>query len=435
MSVPSAKAVKEGDGRLTFQEAMGLVPLLDRTIDDGKVVKRYMSRRKVWVSNKDLIPLAMEHGVGPIKTGTSAYGGHVYSQAGLAASRAFRATQRVEHDSSQEKKKTFGIHTIHGFFSEAGLDDRPFIYEATSLASNALFPNLLVTARQPTSPSINPEGDHYVPADADLPLGPVCFSALVSFRPAGVSQLDVQEPSPQTRFASILNARRPTDWAPAPITDIDGVLAILPGARQAVGLFPGVEMRKVDMRAYNADRPLHERRELILYRLLAPLPTTNTMTKSDDNNNNNKSEGRKGGGKDGGGEEDEEGFGGDDGADAHILAHAYAADRNGLLMLSNHAGFGFELARAASLSYSFVVHVDVEDAVMTYGDGDGDDDEWWVQEACFPRVRAGRGIIHSKIWSPRGVHVATEYQDGIVRRRPRPGDRDDKAKGKDREKL
>lgn len=270
-----------------------------------------------------------------------------------------------------------------------------------NLASNALFPSFLVTARQPLSPSTNPEGDHYPKADAELPLGPVRFSAMVSFRPNSISQLCAQEPSVQVRFAAILNSRRPMEWDPSPITDIDGILDAIPIVRQAVGLFPCLDMRKVDMRAYNAGRPLHERRELILYRLLAPLSATTS--------DNGKTKRR----------EDSEDQCPIEGSDAHIAAHTYAADRNGLLMVGNHVGWGHEFGRAASLSYSFVVHVNAEDAVMTYSE---DDEQWWVQEACFPRVEAGRGILHMKIWSPRGVHVATEYQDGIIRRIPRPSD-------------
>jgi acyl-CoA thioesterase len=199
----------------------------------------------------------------------------------------------------------------------------------------------------------------------------------VSFRPAGTSQLDSQEPSAQTRFADILNSRPPSKWDPAPLTDIASIVASLP--TREVGTFPAVDMKKVDMTAFNEGKPMHERRELLLYRLIAPLPASDP--------------------------------------DAHIMAHAFEADRNGLLMIGNHAGFGFDFGRAASLSYSFVVHVNPSDAVMKYGEG-----EWWIQEACFPRVEAGRGIIMCKIWSPAGVHVATEYQDGIIRRASQPGE-------------
>ncbi|KAI0456416.1 thioesterase-like superfamily-domain-containing protein [Xylaria acuta] len=399
MTLPSVEDVRKGHGRLTCQEALSLMSLPDKFVD-GQTIKRYMSRRRAWLTGHEFIALAKEVGPSDFKPG--AYGGHVYSQAGLATSLSLNAAQGAGSQNGGEKK--FGIHTIHGFFSEAGLGDRPYIYEVTSLASNASFPNLLVTARQPTSPSINPEGDHYPRADAGLPPGPVCFSAMVSFRPSGISQFDAQEPSAQERFADILNSRRPMEWDPAPISDVEAALDRIPGARQAVGLFPVLDMRKVDMRVYNAGRPFHERRELILYRLLAPLPA-------------NTSDNVEGGGGDG----DGDGRCSIGGPDAHICAHAYGADRNGLLMIGDHAGFGHDLARAASLSYSFVVHVNAEEAVMTYTEGDG---QWWVQEACFPRVQAGRGIIHSKIWSPQGIHVASMYQDGIIRRQPRPGDKD-----------
>ncbi|KAI8946726.1 Thioesterase/thiol ester dehydrase-isomerase [Xylaria longipes] len=402
MTLPSAEEVRKGHGRLTYQEALSLISLPDKVVD-GNIIKRYMSRRRAWLTGHELIALTEKPEVIGFKPG--AYGGHVYSQASLAASLSLKAVQAAASQNGVKKK--FGIQTIHGFFSEAGLGDRPYIYEVSNLASNASFPNLLVTARQPASPSTNPEGDHYPTIDADLPSGPVCFSALVSFRPSGISQFDAQEPSAQERFADILSSRRPTEWDPTPITDIAAVLDGIPGSRQAMGLFPGLEMRKVDMRAYNNSRPFHERRELILYRILAPLPA-NTSDDVEGNDRDGDGDGRCK----------------IDGPDAHICAHAYGADRNGLLMIGHHAGFGHNFGRAASLSYSFVIHVNAEEAVMTYTEGD---DQWWVQEACFPRVQAGRGIVHSKIWSPQGIHVASMYQDGIIRRQPRPGE---KEKGK-----
>ena len=234
---------------------------------------------------------------------------------------------------------------------------------------------------------------------------------MISFRPSTtISRVEAQEPAPQVRFRQILKSKRPMEWDPVPIADMDWVLARVPGARQAVGLFPGFEMRKVDMRAYNAGRPLHERREIMLHRLLGPLPTSTSATSTaitsesskrslDGEHNNCKIAG----------------------PDAHICAHAYACDRNGLLMIGNHIADlgGPEIGSGASLSYSFVVHVDAEDAVMQHDRYSEDDEDqgsqWWVQEACFPRVQAGRGIIHTKIWSPGGVHVATMYQDGILR--------------------
>ena len=234
-----------------------------------------------------------------------------------------------------------------------------------------------MSARQPAKPSNNPEGTNFPPEDAALPPAPTCFTSLCSFKlPEPHSNgVSVQEDPVQKRFASILGQRRPQNWPASPIIDIDGVMEHVDPYR--IGVFPVVDMKKVDMAAFNKGKPIHERVELILYRLLKPLPSD-----------------------------------GSDGydANAHIVAHAFTVDRNGIIMLANHMGFGWSLAKAASLSYSLVVHVNPEEAVMRDGD-----DQWWVQEATFPRAGAGRGIIMSKIWSPDGVHVATEYQDGLIR--------------------
>ncbi|ETS79771.1 hypothetical protein PFICI_09624 [Pestalotiopsis fici W106-1] len=374
------ETVNAAGGRLTFQEQLKLIEL-PSVAYEGSLVKRFMSQRAAYVPGSDL-PVTNGSTSGGLQTFVhkAAYGGHVYSQAGLAASKTFAMTRGKTLGATASS--SFGIHTIHGYFSEAGLSDRPFIYEVTVIAENRSFHNFLVKVRQPTRPSVGAEGDHFPLEDSEQTLGPVCFSALVSFRPATASQVKVQSPSAQTRYAEILSLRPTWAWDPAPLVDIAGIIAALETSK-LVGTFPIVDMRKVDMTAFNEGKPLHERRELLLYRLLAPLPDADP--------------------------------------DAHILAHAFEADRNGLLMIGNHVGLGFSYGRAASLSYSFVVHVNPSDAVMKFGE-----DEWWIQEAIFPRVEAGRGIIMSKIWSPGGIHVATEYQDGIIQRQFRPGERQGK---------
>jgi len=182
---------------------------------------------------------------------------------------------------------------------------------------------------------------------------------------------DVQPTTtPWQRYAAILSTRKPDEWDPSPQADIDALRDAFPIKGHAY--FPILDMYKVDMTRFNVPLPLPERRELILYRLHKPLPETDTT--------------------------------------AHILCHAFEADRNGLIMLGNHLGYGYNLGAVASLSYSFYVHVNAREAVMRGGDEGG----WWVQEVCWPRVSAGRGLMESRIWSPEGVHVASGYQDGII---------------------
>ncbi|KAK8079105.1 Acyl-coenzyme A thioesterase 8 [Apiospora phragmitis] len=410
MSPPPA----EKSSRLSFQEYMQLVPLPAPSQPYGsqngaQQQKRYMSQRASWMPGIDL-PSPMRE---QMTFKGAAYGGHVYSQSGLAASKAFaemRETLDKQGKGKQFKGKVFGIHTIHGYFSEAGLIDRPFIYEVTPVSTaNLAFINFSVTARQPQRPTSSPSGDHYPLSDAvNSPMGPICFTALVSFRPATPSQVVTQEDPPQRRFAHILDSRPPHQWEPAPLVDIDRVVAMLPpGKKRGSGTFPCVDMKKVDMTDFNRGRPLHERRELILYRrILSPAEEEKRKQKQKEDKS----------GKKGGEEEKEE-------PDAHILTHAFEADRNGLLMCGNHVGFGSSLARAATLSYSFVVHHDdkshheKEEDEQEEEDEEDEQDEWWIQEATFPRVEANRCVVMSKIWSPRGKHVATEYQDGIIQSR------------------
>ncbi|KAK0609762.1 thioesterase-like superfamily-domain-containing protein [Bombardia bombarda] len=344
--------------RLSFQEMMHLVklpPVPDSGSGSGSESgppppHRYMSTRAAY------IPGAFDFGVADDvpRVHNAAFGGHVYAQAGLAACRAW---SEIEDGKGVNKSEKLGLHTIHGYFTAIGLSDRPFIYTP----------------------------DHF-PIASLTNLNPPCFTALVSFKlaephSAGIS---IQEPSPfspsRPELSSILSGRPPHAWPPAPPVDIDGMVSLM--GTDVVGNFPCVDMKKVDMTGYNAPpKPVHERRELLLYRLLKPLPPSSSDDACWD-------------------------------ANAHILVHAFAADRNGLLMAGNHLGLGWTMGKAASLSYSFVVHVNANEAVMECDESKG---EWWVQEASFPRAAAGRGIVESKIWSPQGVHVATEYQDGLIR--------------------
>lgn len=244
--------------------------------------------------------------------------------------------------------------------------DRPFVYDVTDVHSSRTFATKFVQARQPVEASSQPAGP-YPLSDADGPLGDVRFACLTTFKRPMASPADKQMESAQQRFADILSQRAPDAWEASPQLDVEAVTDLFPNAGH--GGFPMLDMYKVDMTAYNAGKDVPERRQLILYR------PHKAIAKDDPN--------------------------------AHIVAHAFEADRNGLIMLTNHLGWGYTLGSAASLSYAFYVHVNAEEAVMK---GDG----WWIQEVCWPRTCAGRGLLESRIWSPEGKHVASGYQDGMA---------------------
>ncbi|KAJ4854388.1 thioesterase-like superfamily domain-containing protein [Trichoderma breve] len=358
-------AIKRND----LYEALRLSRLPDQQNGSQDPVKRFVSRTPAWRPGNEL-PWGSIDPEGYKKGNTvdfnpAAFGGHVFAQAPLAAA---RAVEEEENGNGNDNDK-LGIHSIQGVFTKAGAIDRPFIYDVTNVHSSRSFTTKLVQARQPTEASDAPNGP-FPESDANRPLGPVSFTCLTTFkRPIPMpSPAELQiKGSAQERYADILSQRAPDQWEPSPQVDVDAVTRMFPNAGH--GGFPMLDMYKVDMKAYNADKDVPERRELILYRSYKPI-------REDDPN-------------------------------AHIVAHAYEADRNGLIMLTNHLGWGFNLGSAASLSYSFYVHVNADEAVMK---GDG----WWIQEVWWPRVSAGRAMMEVRIWSPEGKHVASGYQDGVA---------------------
>ncbi|EEU42664.1 uncharacterized protein NECHADRAFT_95805 [Fusarium vanettenii 77-13-4] len=346
--------------RLSFQQAMELTRLPNRESGTGSVMLRFMNRQPPWATG-DAIPWEAS-GI-PRPPGTKvAFGGVVYAQAPLAAARAIESRA----DSNSDKDRAFGIHSIHAVFTSPGLVDRPFVFEVSETQHGRSFATLLVNVRQPAEPSAEPAGPFSV-KDSQKPLSAPCLTSIVTFRRPSSTTEVAQGIPPSERYHAILTSKLPTEWEPCPQIDID----VFSRAFSDVGhgTFPILDMHKVDMTQYNSTRGSGEQKQLILYRPLSPLP--------------------------------------EDDIDAHVVCHAFAADRNGLIMFGNQLGYGYGLGRAATLSYSFYVHVNAADA-MFRGHG------WWILEHSWPRYEAGRAAMSTLIWSPEGKHVATAYQDGIL---------------------
>lgn len=69
----------------------------------------------------------------------------------------------------------------------------------------------------------------------------------------------------------------------------------------------------------------------------------------------------------------------------------------------------------SSLSHSVVFHVD--GAELLFDDNEKGREGWFCQEAWTPRSGGGRGLHETKIWDSRGTHIASSWQDGLVRKR------------------
>jgi acyl-CoA thioesterase len=197
----------------------------------------------------------------------------------------------------------------------------------------------------------------------------------------------------------VLEGKKPHDHPLAPAADAPWHYKLLKENPGMQDVFPGLEVRKVDMRPFNKNRPLMAYRQLQFYRMIAPPGKAN----------------------------------GKENTNLHACAHLYASDRNSLFLISNALGVGERVKKMGSLSHSVVFHVgskellfcDAEERAKRAEVTDSresqwseEDSTWFCQEAWTPRTEGGRGIHESKIWDSRGVHVASSWQDGLVRTWP-----------------
>lgn len=136
--------------------------------------------------------------------------------------------------------------------------------------------------------------------------------------------------------------------------------------------FPGLECRKVDMTAYNNSLSPFDRRQLFFYRTIGDLPPDPNI---------------------------------------HACAHLYASDRNSLFVVANHFEVSDKFTHMASLSHTVVFHTPALH-IMTQSQSEK---HWFTQEVWTTRAGGGRATHHSRIIGPGGTHVATSFQEGMIR--------------------
>ncbi|KAK3696075.1 hypothetical protein LTR37_018156 [Vermiconidia calcicola] len=147
--------------------------------------------------------------------------------------------------------------------------------------------------------------------------------------------------------------------------------------------FPGLHLHKVDMDAYNANKPPLDKKNLKYYSVRHP--ETMPSVHSDPN--------------------------------LHLCAHLYASDRNSLFVISNHLGVGNDYSQIASLSHTVIFHTDhcapEEFSMLDPSTGQA---RWFVQEAWTGGARHGRGLHETRIWKDEdGFQIASSIQDGMMR--------------------
>ncbi|KAH0345972.1 Thioesterase/thiol ester dehydrase-isomerase, partial [Aureobasidium melanogenum] len=254
---------------------------------------------------------------------------------------------------AQTVKPGFVIHNVTGFFILAGNSSIPFVYRVQAIRDGRSYCTRLVNVTQA-------EGDG------------ICFTCTCSFKLAEESHFDVQEKIDLDReYGAVLSGKKPEDWEELPSMDVPWYNA----RRKATGQndeFPGLECRKVDMTAYNNSLSPFDRRQLFFYRTIGDLPPDPNI---------------------------------------HACAHLYASDRNSLFVVANHFEVSEKFTHMASLSHTVVFHTPALH-IMTQSQSEK---HWFTQEVWTTRAGGGRATHHSRIIGPGGTHVATSFQEGMIR--------------------
>lgn len=262
---------------------------------------------------------------------------------------------------SNANRRLLPAQNVTGFFTLPGNTAFPFIYTVRTVRDGGRYCTRTVEVVQ----EHNKTG--------------ICFTCTCSFKRDETASVDCQEQVDLRELYKVaLGDKRPDEWPEAPGVDSPWYWEASAKNDNYTDPFPGLSLRKVDMSAYNAPRKPLDRRQLQFYTTIGSMPPA-----SQD-------------------------------ANLHACAHLYASDRNGLFVITNHLGAGDDYSAMATLSHSVVFHLGAKELEMAEQDG-RDARKWYCQESRVSRASGGRGMLESRIWSESGVHIATTWQDGLVK--------------------
>lgn len=235
--------------------------------------------------------------------------------------------------------------------------------------------------------------------------GKIVFSCLCSFkREEGQHTFDHQPSGAQGRFSDTLSGTRPEDQPISPSVDVDWWIESVQEGNITEREFPGLDVRKVDMKAYNQTKEIQEHpekyRQLTQYRLKGS-PDGDSSASLDQIRERELA-----------GEYD----------NLYACAHMYSSDKNSLLLIPRALGIK-RFADMASLTLMVIVHRRGEALRMIDWDAvrSGDNGEvpmkWFIQEGWTPQSGENRAVHESHLWSPDGKLLATSMQDSMLRLR------------------
>ena len=259
--------------------------------------------------------------------------------------------------------------------------DVPYVYSVRHVRDGNLYCTRAIDARQD---------------------GKICFSGICSFKLHEKGTFNHQPLDGHHRFNSILNGKSPEDFPVSPSIDTDWWIQYIEGSGVEEREFPGVDVRKVDMKDYNQTEKVKRNperyRQLHLYSLKGSPEQQSTMGWSDIK------------AKEQSGEYD----------NLYACAHLYSCDRNSVTLIPRALGHPMFTA-LASLTITVIFHQHGDALRMIdWNDGSKHCSEslpkkWFLQEAWTPSSGENRAIHESYIWSPYGTLLATTIQDSLFR--------------------
>lgn len=270
-----------------------------------------------------------------------------------------------------------------GTFIVGGRLDVPYVYSVRHIRDGFMYCTRAVDARQD---------------------GKICFSCLCSFkRDENQKNFHHQPPPAQGRFRELL-AKRPEDQPASPSVDADWWIETVKQGNIEEREFPGLDVRKVDMKDYNRSKVIQDRpdkyRQLTQY-CLKGLP--------DEDLNATLAQIRE-----------REAEGAYD--NLYACVHMYSSDKNSLLLIPRALGIK-HWTEMASLTLTVIIHQHGEALRMIDWDatkGSNPSDvamKWFIQEGWTPQSAENRAVHESHLWNPDGTLVATSLQDSMLRLR------------------
>ena len=313
------------------------------------------------------------------------YGGHVFAQAAFAAAKTVAKGQY--------------IHNVTGHFLLLGDTGVPFRYHVRRVRDGGIYCLRTVDVYQ----------DSKAGEGGTTPM----FVASVSFkRDESAKQkkgwrrhFEHQSNLPNhidTKYKSVLQGKTFHDHAFA--AGGDGIWSNQMSWKlwkERGEAFPGLEMRKVDMRRFNGraveggkdgGEVARRWRLLMFYRLLREQDVLESQRITDKSTQ---------------GDEDE------DDLNLHACAHLYASDRNSLFLGQRALGFETIIGQMGSLAHTVIFHGPPSRMQMVDDNGK---QKMYVQESWTSNSGADRLCHHGELWDyDEGRVIATTMQDGMMR--------------------